>query len=164
MKTIPLSQGQFSIVDDEDYAELSKHEWFADFNKHTNSFYAKRNVKVKNKSTSTIVRMHRIIMRAPKGMHVDHINHNTIDNRKHNLRIVTNSQNQMNKKKQTNNTSGVTGVGWHSRDKIWRAEISVDGKTKYLGSFILMDKAIEIRKAAEEKYFGKHSYNNSVEK
>lgn len=108
--------------------------------------------------------LHRVIMGADnKNLVVDHINtHHPEDNRKCNLRIVTQSENQMNRKRAKNNTSGTTGVSWSTRDKRWLASLKVDGKNIYYKSFANKDDAITARINAEEKYFGEHSYNNSI--
>lgn len=98
----------------------------------------------------------------PDNMVIDHKNHNLLDNRKSNLRIVTNSQNQMNKAIVQNNTSGATGVVWLKDTQQWRAEIRINMKTIYLGFFTNKDDAIAARKLAEEKYFGEYSYANSM--
>ena len=87
---IPLTQGQFAIVDAEDYEWLSRHKWCAA--KSRDNFYAHRF------GDGTIVNMHREIMRAPKGVICDHKNHNGLDNRKSNLRLCTSAQNQYNKR------------------------------------------------------------------
>jgi hypothetical protein len=85
---------------------------------------------------------------------VDHIDRNPLNNHYTNLRYVTASENQMNKSKQTNNTSGFTGVIWYkSRDK-WRAQIMVDMKKIHLGYYSKISEAIASRKSAEIKYFG----------
>ena len=93
---------------------------------------------------------------------IDHINHNTLDNRKQNLRIVTRVQNQMNMSKRKDNTSGFTGVHFNKRSDKWMATIQVNYKSINLGTFKNKEDAIEARKKAEEKYFGKESYNNST--
>ena len=63
----------------------------------------------------------------------------------------------MNKYKLKNNTSGVKGVCWHSRDNRWFARIGIDGKQISLGYFIDINDAIKTRKEAEEKYFGEYN-------
>lgn len=68
----------------------------------------------------------------------------------------------MNKAKYKNNKSGVTGVIWHNRDNIWEVRIRYKGKQIYLGRYNDFDKAVRTRKEAEEKYFGDHSYDNSM--
>lgn len=95
---------------------------------------------------------------------VDHVNHKKFDNRKCNLRDVTNQQNVMNSKLQVNNTSGITGVTWHKNDMKWQAQITLNGRCIYLGSYTNKDDAIKVRRDAENKYFGKYSYNNSIHK
>lgn len=90
---------------------------------------------------------------------VDHIGGNKTrnDNRKSNLRVVTFKQNAMNRKKRTDNTSGITGVSWSDTEHKWVAYIG----NKHLGRFDDKNEAIQARHQAEEKYFGEYSYNNS---
>lgn len=108
------------------------------------------------------VKLHRLVMNASGNEHVDHIKHNKNDNRKSMLRIVTVSQNQMNKGLQKNNTSGVTGVYYNKIDCCWFARIKVNKNTIHLGSFTSFDDAVKARKDAEKKYFGKYSYDSSM--
>lgn len=110
--------------------------------------------------------LHRLIMNCPDGLNVDHIHgaKTVNDNRKYNLRIVTSSQNNMNREIMSNNTSGVTGVDWHKGWKKWRVRITVNHKTISLGAFDSMDDAIKARKEAEQKYFGEFSYDSSRQK
>lgn len=96
------------------------------------------------------------------GLEIDHIKHGTmthIDNRRSNLRCVTMSQNQMNKGKPSNNTSGIQGVFWNKTAKKWHAQIYRDGQQKHLGVFADISDAIDARKAAELKYFGEFAFN-----
>lgn len=90
---------------------------------------------------------------------VDHIGGETSrnDNRKTNLRIVTQQQNAMNRQLRKDNTSGYTGVSWDKSSKRW---VSYIGNTR-LGSYATIEEAIEVRKQAEHKYFGEYSYDNS---
>jgi hypothetical protein len=92
---------------------------------------------------------------------VDHINGNKADNRKNNLRLVTASQNLMNTKLRSDNTSGYKGVYYNKKNNKRYARITVNKKIINLGSFKNKEDAIKIRKDAEEKYFGEYSYNNS---
>lgn len=109
----------------------------------------------------TIIRLSRYIMDCPDDKLVDHINGNTLDNRKCNLRIVTRSQNNVNKVKKSSNKSGVTGVYWDKRDKKWCVEIGFDNNRIYLGRYADFEEAVKVRKEAEEKYFGEYSFDNS---
>lgn len=107
------------------------------------------------------IKLHRLIMNCPDNMVVDHINHEVSDNRKVNLRIVTQSQNRMNSCVSSLNTSGTTGVSWHKSSSTWRAEITVNYKTIQLGNFKTKGEAIKARKEAEKLYFGEYSCCNN---
>lgn len=101
-----------------------------------------------------IILLHRILTNCPSGKIVDHINKNKLDNRKFNLRICDYQTNLRNSSRKSNNTSGVTGVGWDKKAKKWRARICVDYKNTCLGFYDNKDKAIKARLRAEKKYFG----------
>lgn len=141
------------IFDVNDYEKVSKYHWYEESNG-----YIRSSGKRKEDKTS----IHRLVMNAPNNMCIDHINHNTFDNRKSNLRIATASQNAMNHILGVANTSGTTGVVWVKSRNNWKAEIKLNGKTIYLGSFDKFDDAEKTRKEAEEKYFGEYSYDNSM--
>lgn len=99
--------------------------------------------------------IHRIVMQAPKGFDVDHINGNKLDNRRTNLRLATRSQNNINKKRLVrNNTSGVCGVSWSRSINKWDTYIQVHGKLIRLGYYTSLDEAKQARKTAEVKYYG----------
>lgn len=83
---------------------------------------------------------------------VDHRNRIRDDNRIDNLRLATNAENQQNRDKPKNNTSGVTGVTWNKRSGKWLAQIMVNRKNIYLGIFVIKNSAISVRRDAEEKY------------
>ena len=83
---------------------------------------------------------------------VDHINQVKHDNRWENLRDVTAGENLKNQSMQRRNTSGCTGVRWDEARQKWNAQISADGKMKWLGRFDCIDDAIKVRRAAEIKY------------
>ena len=85
----------------------------------------------------------------PNGQ-IDHINGDRSDNRIHNLRDVSQSENQRNSKRRSDNKSGVPGVSWHSRYLKWQATISSSGKRKCLGYFNDLNEAIQTRRAAEQ--------------
>ena len=98
MKRIPLTQGQFAIVDDEDYEQLNKYKWYAQWNRTAKSYTARRRRRKEEKGTSIHILMHIQILCALKVDEIDHYNNNTLDNRKLNLRIVTRQQNQLKRK------------------------------------------------------------------
>lgn len=86
---------------------------------------------------------------------IDHKNGNSLDNRWSNLREATNSQNAMNSRRRSDNTSGVTGVYWNTSANKWQAYITPEGKkTLYLGVFATLAAAKNARAEAANKYFG----------
>ncbi len=127
MKEIALSKGYKAIVDDEDFERLSKYKWHIHLNGKKNLIYASR-YGVGN----VTIRMHREIMNAPIGVYVDHINHNTLDNRKQNLRLCTKDQNKFNNLRKIGK-SGYRGV-YYRRGK-WEARISIKNRMFAIGSF-----------------------------
>lgn len=84
----------------------------------------------------------------------DHCNRNKLDNRKSNLRPCTQQENSMNRGLKRNNTSGITGVYWFSRDKKWKVQININKRVKSLGTFVNKKDAIKTRLIAELEYYG----------
>ena len=111
---IELTQGQIVDVDAEDLDFLLGYIWHAHWNPTRKTYSAKNR---------TVGSMHRYIMGTPDRMHTDHRNHNTLDNRKENLRICTQIENSMNGKLPKNNKSGFKGVSWDKINKKWVAHI-----------------------------------------
>lgn len=146
-------QGEEFLFDSKDYDLIKDYYWRVNDGGY---------ITTVTWSRGFALRLSRLIMHCPKGKYVDHINHDKMDNRKENLRIVTPQQNAMNQSLKSNNKSGVQGVCYDkSRDK-WMATITYKYKTINLGRFDDFNDAVSIRKDAEEKYFGKYSYDNSV--
>ena len=112
--------------------------------------------------SSNGISMHRYLLKPPKKVLIDHINHNTLDNRKCNLRLVTPQQNQFNNELSKNNTSGFTGVRFNKSCGLWTASIRVDKKAKFLGYFKDKEKAVEARKKGEVKFFGEYRYKEEI--
>ena len=141
------------LCDAECMEELLRYYW-----NETKSGYARSSINRKK------VYAHRIVMEAGDfeiNKQIDHINGNTLDNRKQNLRIVTSQQNGMNSSIRKDNTSGVTGVCWDKSRNMWFARIEYNKKCINLGYFIKFEDAVAARRKAEDKYFGEYSFNNS---
>lgn len=139
-------------IDIDDFERVSQYLW----NKNVRGYIR---AWIDGKET----RLHRYIMNCPDDMLVDHVGgtDTIIDNRKCNLRIVTNSQNQMNRKKPISNKSGVKGVHWDKGKNRWEAQINIENKRIRLGYYKNFEDAVKARKEAEEKYFGEYNYDNS---
>ena len=110
----------FALVDDEDYEKVSNYNWYYDRG------YASNNL---------IRKMHTFLMGYPKGMVVDHINHNKLDNRHSNLRICTHQQNQHNQKKCVRGSSTYKGIYWDKRKDKWAVQIQFNNKQYWIGYF-----------------------------
>lgn len=150
MKQIPLTQGQFAIVDDHWFDYLNQWKWYAVWSKITKSYYAVRN-EGKSPHQKQIF-MHRVVAKTPDGAICDHIHHNTLDNREEELRNVNASQSSINRRKRVDNNSGITGV--NIRNNVFVARLRVKGKTVLFKRFKKFDDAVAARKDAEEIYFG----------
>jgi hypothetical protein len=153
MIEIPLTQGQFAIIDDEDFDLVNEYTWCAVWHAATQSYYARTAVRKPN-GKYTLLGMHRLIMNAPKGMHVDHIDHNTLDNRREKLRVCTPSQNNCNRGANDNNLCGHKNVNWSMARNKWHAHISVNRKHIHLGYHVNIEDAIAAAKAGRLKYHG----------
>ena len=149
---IPLTQGKFALVDPEDFEELSKYKWCVSRSKHTS--YAVRRGK-----DGKSVLMHRVIMKTPEGMVVDHINQNGLDNRKRNMRNCTRAQNACNHRPPCGAT-GFRGVRYDEQTGRYSACVQHKGKIVRLGEF---DDPVEAALARDRKAYelqGQYAYLN----
>jgi hypothetical protein len=153
---IPLTKGQTAIVDVEDFDFINQWNWSV--SKSTNGFYAAR----KNES-GKMVYMHRLVINCPPGKETDHRSHDTLDNRKQNLRECTHDNNVCNVRISSNNTSGFKGVCWHKKASKWRSAISINDKTKHLGLFASKEEAAKAYDDAAKIYHGSFAQLNYVE-
>lgn len=104
---------------------------------------------------------HRLITNAPKNRIVDHKNHNTLDNRKENLRLCTRSQNMWNRKR-TTGTSKYKGVYWWTERNGWASAIYLNNKRIYLGVYNSEKKAAEIYNQKAKELFGEFACLNTI--
>jgi hypothetical protein len=157
-RRIPLTQGKYAIVDPEEYESLSRFKWFAV--KYRCSFYAVRTESLKNPRHRRFnVKMHRQIMNLPEGNLVDHINHNGLDNRRTNLRIVSLEQNNWNTRKQAGKcTSQYKGVS--KRNGKWRVHLTHKRKRYFLGCFDDEETAARAYDAKAKEVFGEYACLN----
>jgi hypothetical protein len=147
MWKIPLTRGLFAIVDEDDYERLMKHSWHAA--KQPHNFYACRTVKVKGKKKT--IWMHREINRTPEWMKTDHIDCDGLNNRKENLRSVNHADNMINGRRNSPKKPKYRGVSWHKRTNRWIAQITVDYKNQWLGSYLNPEDARDAYQAARAK-------------
>lgn len=131
------------IIDKEDYSKVKDYCW------HIHHGY----VESTRAGVGSPIYLHRLILGTPENKITDHINGDTLDNRKSNLRICKDFQNAKNKKLRCDNVSGVRGVYLPKGTTKWKASIGVDYKTIHLGTFDSLGKAKEARIMAENKYY-----------
>lgn len=131
---------QIVLLDDKDYDKVIKEKYSLSvtWDKTIKNFYVAFTAKPKDSSSRLL---HRYLLNPSKGLTVDHINRNPLDNRRCNLRICT------------HNTSGKVGVSYNKNINKCIAYIKVKGKHKTLGEFKTFNEAVECRLKAEEKYF-----------
>jgi hypothetical protein len=134
MKQIPLTQDKIALVDDDIYELIKVYKWHT--MKNYNIFYAARNTSRKDDPQNKqyhIYLHHLVVGKPPKGMDVDHIDGNGLNNQRSNLRVVLHRKNTQNLLKQR--MGRLVGASWNKRDKKWRADIQINGKRVYLGYF-----------------------------
>lgn len=128
MKLIPLTNGLFAKVDDEDF------EWLSGFRWHSARGYS--TIYAKRKLNRRAIWMHRYIL----GMNdptliVDHIDGNGLNNQRSNLRIATKQQNNLNSRVRKDCVSGFKGVHWNKGSRAWLVHVSINGTMKQVGQF-----------------------------
>lgn len=144
----------FTKIDEEDLEEASRFKWHIIKGSTTN--YAARHAK-RLDGTFGNQRLHNWLTDLAR---VDHINHDGLDNRRSNLREVTQSQNLMNSRLQRGGTSQYKGVSWHSARQKWIVFIMTDGVSNYLGYYTDETKAAQVYDAAAKDLFGEYAFLN----
>lgn len=145
------------LVDDEDYEELNKYEWYLMSIYHTKSkiFYARRY------GNDNAILMHRVVLGLQSSKeHGDHVDGNGLNNQKYNLRSSTHSQNQANSKKKPNSFSEYKGVVKREKRRKFQSEIRVGGKKINLGNFTDEQQAALAYNKAAIRYFGEFAKLN----
>jgi hypothetical protein len=123
--------------------------WGIVWDNDVGSFYVSGNMPIV-KGKYTTMRIHRwiLLLDDPK-LQVDHTCHDTLDNCRWALNVVTCAENQQNRRKRINNTSGFVGVTWNRREKKWHARIDLNGRRYNLGWFTDLSDAVAARQDAE---------------
>jgi len=144
-KKIFLSNGNFTLVSDEDHIFLAGYSWYPD----DNSNY------IRGRINGKLQYMHRIIAKRMKldlSNMIDHIDRNKLNNCRNNLRVATRQQNSANSRSRKNNKSGYKGICLNHDH--WRAQIRVNRKTICLGTFNSPEEAHEAYCKAAVEYYG----------
>lgn len=149
------SAGLFVILDDEDFKDLKD-----------------RNIQARHKGDGRICPsiwdngyykyLSRFLMKPPPHMVVDHINGDPLDNRRCNLRICTQRENNFNRRKRLTASSKFKGVTFHKKSRKWQAQIKMDGDLIYLGVFAEERDAAMAYNAAAKEFHGQFAMLNEV--
>lgn len=146
-----LTQGKVAIIDSVDAHWALRDKW------RFNGGYAIRTRQPTDGPGSRYIWLHREILHPDSGEEGDHINRDTLDNRRCNLRIASRSQNGANRGLYANNTTGFRGIAYRARSKKgkpWRSGIQVNGRTLHLGCFYTAEEAARMYDKAALEHFG----------
>lgn len=150
---IETNNGKVFIIDKEDYEKIKNYTWYACHKRKNSSPYIIADYMIDGKKYKLY--LHRFLMGCVKGdgKIIDHINGDTLNNSKSNLRVASRAENQRNCKTQHNCQSGRKGVRKHKLCNKWQARITVNDKEIYLGLFDTFEEACKAREKAEDLYF-----------
>lgn len=150
---VSMNRGFTMLVDEADWQQIKDRRWTARTGgRGTPKYYAYNNV--------TKTYLHTLLVQPSDGMLPDHINGDSLDNRRQNLREVTPSQNQWNRPKHGTSSSRFKGVSWRARDKRWRAAICVHGRSIWIGEFSDEEDAARAYDEAARTYHGEFAVTN----
>jgi len=160
---IPLTQGQYATVSAEDYPRVSGHRWYAHWVPPTRSFRAVRMTRDRGGPRDSLEFMHRVIMGVddPK-LDVDHIDHDTLNNRRENLRVATRAANASNQRKMPGTSSRFKGVTWNRRGRKWIAQITSGYEHRVLGRFLSEEDAARAYDRAALEVHGEYANTNRM--
>lgn len=143
----------YALVDDDLFLYLSKVRWHLGHKGYPKTGFRRAD------GTQANVHLHQVVFRCKyrrdpyPGLEIDHIDRNPLNAQRSNLREVTTSFNQANANKRRDNTSGYKGVSWNKRDRKWYAQIMVNQKLIFLGSYVCKHEAARAVNRAYENHF-----------
>lgn len=153
---IDLRNGHYALIDSDDAPLIDKWCWKPIFPSKNKNWYACRNHRV-SREKQICMFMHAFLL--PGDQKRDHINGNGWDNRRANLRFASNSQNAINSRIRSDNTSGFKGVHWDSQRGKWAARLYADGRQIDFGRFSSIEQAVAAYKSGAEKFHGVFARN-----
>lgn len=167
MKLLDISTRKFpntfAMVDDEDFEELARRKWCPNFCKHTNKTYVVRTLSAGESSIKKVVKLHRFLLGFPIGVQVDHIDGNTLNNQRKNLRTCTPSQNMSNRARSDNRSSSLyKGVG--KRRGMFCCLISIEGRQVWVGQSESEETVAAMYNKAAIRYYGEFAVLNIIDR
>jgi HNH endonuclease len=161
MVKIALTQNQTALIDDKDYEMISRFKWQALWRPNRRLFVAGSCNWDPGQKRAITTLMHRLILDAPKGLFVDHVDGNCLNNQRSNLRLCTNRQNSQNRwRLHSNNTSGYKGVSQRKDSGKFFAYITFDSLKIHLGCFATAEEAARAYDKVASKLFGEFASLN----
>jgi HNH endonuclease len=155
LTTINLTKNKTAIIDRDDYAKISKYNWY-----YSSAGYA---VATEPNTQSKKVLLHRLVINAPTDKEVDHIDCDKLNCSKSNLRLCSRQQNSTNHKGHKDRIYSIyKGVTWFERDRKWKASIGTKGLVKHIGYFDNEKIAAANYNFMAHQYFGKYAKLNEI--
>jgi hypothetical protein len=155
-KFIHLTQGLQTVIDDEDYEKVRQFRWYA-------ARASKNTFRAISDGPGKSTLLHRFILDAPRNMEVDHIDGNSLNNMRNNLRLCTHQQNLSGQHTQSYKSSMYKGVTWRKDRNKWQASIKYNGKRISLGVHITQEDAAKAYDNMALKLFGEFARPNFKE-
>jgi hypothetical protein len=148
-----LTRGKVALIDKADLAAVITRRWHAHFD---GAYWS-----VASHAHPTLY-LHRLLLDAPEDRYVDHINGDGLDNRRVNIRLATNGQNQWNSRKRLGTTSHYKGVHFRKDRDCWYARIKYRQRSYHIGSFESEQDAARAYNAKAVELFGEFARLNEV--
>ena len=141
------------------------YTWSAKYDPDLEQYYVEATVhrKLIEEGYSKAMKLHKFVMNVNDDRVVDHINHDTLDNTKANLRVISHSNNSTNRKsRNSNNKSGYRNVCWSKNENKWIVQLQINKRNKILGMFEYddLDKAGQFAEEMRQKYYGEFAGKN----
>lgn len=153
-KEIPLTKGCVAIVDDEDYDWLNQWKWHAAGPPQKRPYAARRVFVGDGSRRSSVTMMHYFLLPRLDGLYVDHMNGDSLDNRRCNLRYCTMAENNRNLSHHRDGRSLYKGVSWSKSKNRWRASICIERRQTHLGYFASQELAAAAYDEAARRNYG----------
>ena len=161
-KKIPLQNGMFAIVDDEDYERVKKYYWHVVIGGTKTDLRVMRNVDVNGVNVKRVLSYFILKKEYKKGDSVIYKNKDKLDNRRSNLEVISTKKSTYRTKGHRNSSSRYKGVSWHKQTKKWVARIKKDYKPIYIGIYKDEDDAGRAYNNKSLELFGEHAYQNVI--
>ncbi|WP_310877024.1 HNH endonuclease [Priestia megaterium] len=154
-----------TIIDNKYFNEVKELNlsWHLQWDNHTKTYYCKATRQlgiIDGKRKCQTVYLHHIVIPLTKDKHViHHKNHDTLDNREHNLEEISNRENIIQRRgANPNNSTGVRNVSWIKKEQKYAVQLQINGVNKCLGKFDTLEEASTYAIKMRGKYYGIHKY------